>query len=231
MTSSYRIGQLRRSEIDSYSTDIDFSQGLIVNEEAVEDFYDPCLTLSGSNKVDATSTYYLQFTVKQLASYSQDISIILKNNEADLDNTQTVRSFSVKQGIDSTTFEIIFCPNSTYDEIIFQLTRMAADFYLDNGDGTSGRIIDLTIDNFYKLNNVITTLSSMFDDLSTLTKIGIQGPPGLMFTINGEELRIGRTGIYELYNEDVIISYIGFVIKDSLMTQDGKDFFIMDFKY
>ena len=35
----------------------------------------------------------------------------------------------------------------------------------------------------------------------------------------------------ELYNNDITISYVAFVIKDSLFTQDGKDYFIMDFKY
>ena len=52
-----------------------------------------------------------------------------------------------------------------------------------------------------------------------------------MFVLDGEEIRIGRTGVYELYNDNIEISYIGFIIKDSLFTQSGKDFFVMDFKY
>ena len=44
-------------------------------------------------------------------------------------------------------------------------------------------------------------------------------------------MKIGKSGVYELYNTDISVSYIGFVLKDSAVTQDGQDFFIMDFKY
>ena len=51
-----------------------------------------------------------------------------------------------------------------------------------------------------------------------------------MMCINGEEIRIGRTGIYEL-NNGITVQYIGFIVKESDFTQDGKDYFIMDFQY
>ena len=44
--------------------------------------------------------------------------------------------------------------------------------------------------------------------------------------INGEEIRIGRTGIYEL-NNGITVQYIGFIVKESDFTQDGKDYFII----
>jgi hypothetical protein len=46
-----------------------------------------------------------------------------------------------------------------------------------------------------------------------------------MFTINGEEMIIGRTGIYELYHPDILINYLGFV------TYSDDDFFIVDYQY
>lgn len=229
---SYNIGQLRRNQINSYSTALSYRQDLIRNENSIIDFYDQCMYLSGVNIVSSIYSYYLKFEVTQLPEVIQEFSIKLQSDEVTVDNIQNIRSFVVKQGLGTTTFELIFTPNSNYNQIIFELKRMALDFYTDNGDGTSGRIMNIKILQFDRVINVISSyLAKNFPGMTSLKKIGIQGPPGLLFCIDGEEIRIGRSGIYELYNEDITISYIGFIIKDSLFTQDGKDFFIMDFKY
>lgn len=229
---SYNIGQLRRNQINSYSTALSYRQDLIRNENSIIDFYDQCMYLSGANIVSSIYSYYLKFEVTQLPEVIQEFSIKLQSDEVTVDNIQNIRSFVVKQGLGTTTFELIFTPNSNYNQIIFELKRMALDFYTDNGDGTSGRIMNIKILQFDRVINVISSyLAKNFPGMTSLKKIGIQGPPGLLFCIDGEEIRIGRSGIYELYNEDITISYIGFIIKDSLFTQDGKDFFIMDFKY
>lgn len=228
----YQIGQLRRNQINSYSTALSYRQDLIRNENSIIDFYDQCMYLSGANIVSSIYSYYLKFEVTQLPEVIQEFSIKLQSDEVAVDNIQNIRSFVVKQGLGTTTFELIFTPNSNYNQIIFELKRMALDFYTDNGDGTSGRIMNIKILQFDRVINVISSyLAKNFPGMTSLKKIGIQGPPGLLFCIDGEEIRIGRSGIYELYNEDITISYIGFIIKDSLFTQDGKDFFIMDFKY
>lgn len=229
---SYNIGQLRRNQINSYSTALSYRQDLIRNENSIIDFYDQCMYLSGANIVSSIYSYYLKFEVTQLPEVIQEFSIKLQSDEVTVDNIQNIRSFVVKQGLETTTFELIFTPNSNYNQIVFELKRMALDFYTDNGDGTSGRIMKIKILQFDRVINVISSyLAKNFPGMTSLKKIGIQGPPGLLFCIDGEEIRIGRSGIYELYNEDITISNIGFIIKDSLFTQDGKDFFIMDFKY
>lgn len=229
---SYRIGQLKRNQISSYSTALSYQQGLIKNENSIINFYDQCMYLSGANIVSSIYSYYLKFEVTQLPEVTQEFSIRLQSDEVTIDNIQNIRSFVVKQGVGTTTFELIFTPNSNYNQIIFELKRLALDSYIDNGDGTSGRIMKIKILQFDRVINVISSyLAKNYAGMTTLKKIGIQGPPGLLFCIDGEEIRIGRSGIYELYNEDINISYIGFIIKDSLFTQDGKDFFIMDFKY
>lgn len=229
---SYNIGQLRRNQINSYSTALSYRQDLIRNENSIIDFYDQCMYLSGANIVSSIYSYYLKFEVIQLPEVIQEFSIKLQSDEVTVDNIQNIRSFVVKQGLETTTFELIFTPNSNYNQIVFELKRMALDFYTDNRDGTSGRIMKIKILQFDRVINVISSyLAKNFPGMTSLKKIGIQGPPGLLFCIDGEEIRIGRSGIYELYNEDITISNMGFIIKDSLFTQDGKDFFIMDFKY
>lgn len=229
---AYQIGQLRRNQIDSYSTALSYRQDLIRNENSIIDFYDQCMYLSGANVVSSIYSYYLKFEVTQLPEVIQEFSIKLQSDEVTIDNMQNIRSFVVKQGIDKTTFELIFTPNSNYNQIVFELKRLALDFYTNNGDGISGRIMKIKILQFDRIINVISSyLAKNYPGMTSLKKIGIQGPPGLLFCIDGEEIRIGRSGIYELYNEDINISHMGFIIKDSLFTQDGKDFFIMDFKY
>ena len=226
------IGQLRRNQINSYSTALSYRQDLIKNENSIIDFYDQCMYLSGANVVSSIYSYYLKFEVTQLPETIQEFSIKLQSDEIAIDDIQNIRSFIVKQGMDKTTFELIFTPNLNYNQIIFELKRSALDFNINNSNGTNGRIMDIKILQFDRVINVISSyLAKNYIGMTSLKKIGIQGPPGLLFCIDGEEIRIGRSGIYELYNEDISISYIGFIIKDSLFTQDGKDFFIMDFKY
>ncbi len=228
---AFQIGQLRRSDITSYSTDITYNQGLIVNENSIIDFYDSCLYLEGTNVVSSLYSYYLRFEVTQLVDSAQDFTIILKNSELEEDNSQNIRTFKVKMGTGTSVFELIFNPNSDYNEIVFELSRLAIDFNMDNGDGTSGRIMDIKVLDFYLINNIVNTLSTLYPGLTNLKKIGLQGSPGLLFTLDGEEIRIGNSGIYELYNEEIAISYLGFVIKPSSGVLDGKDYFILDFRY
>lgn len=229
---TYNIGQLRRNEITSYVNPVKYTKKTIINDESIIDFQDICLEMSGDQTVDATSSYYLKFEVSQRPEAAQDFIIKLKNNDVTIDNAQEVKTLKVAAGTGKISFELIFNPNSKYNQLIFELQRLALDFYLDNGDGTSGRKMEINILEFSKIINIVDSyLKGKFSGLTKLKKIGLQGPPGLMFVLDGEEIRIGRTGVYELYNDNIEISYIGFIIKDSLFTQSGKDFFVMDFKY
>ena len=230
--SNSKIGQLRRNQITSYFTNLNYSLDLLVNENSIIDFYDPYIQVTGVNVVTSVYSYYLRFEVKQLTNSVQDFVIKLKNSELETDNSQNIRSFSVKQGTESTVFELIFNPSGTYNEIIFELERAILDFNTTDDQGRAGRIMDIKILDFYIINNIVSDyLSVTYSGLTTLKKIGIQGPPGLLFVIDGEEIKVGRTGIYELNIDGITVSYLGFIIKDSPQTPDGKDFFIMDFKY
>lgn len=229
---TYNIGQLRRNEITSYVNPVKYTKKTIINDESIIDFQDICLEMSGDQIVDTTSSYYLKFEVSQRPEAAQDFIIKLKNNDVTIDNVQEVKTLKVAAGTGKISFELIFNSNSKYNQLIFELQRLALDFYLDNGDGTSGRKMEINILEFSKIINIVDSyLKGKFSGLTKLKKIGLQGPPGLMFVLDGEEIRIGRTGVYELYNDNIEISYIGFIIKDSLFTQSGKDFFVMDFKY
>lgn len=222
------IGQIRRNQISSYANSVSYTLGTISNTvqigSSTTKFTDPCIYSS----VTAENSYYLRFKIKQRTDGVQDFTIVLSSEDTDTGNVteQTVKSFSVPNGIEETVFELIFTPNAVYNRIELELQRETTDYK------TEARLMDVEILAFQSINNIISTyLQSKFDGLKNLKKVGIQGPPGLLFTLNGEEMRIGRTGLYELYNENVTITYLGFVIKESNLVPDGKDFFILDFKY
>ena len=204
------------------------------NEDSVTSnntkFIDSCMLLSGSNVLNSKTSYYLRFRIKQRLDSIQNFTLKLRNSDSVTDNYQNIKTYNVNQGNSTIDFELIFSPNASYNQIIFELNRIALDYITENADGTYGRIIEVEVLEFYSIYNVVTYLSSAYSNLTRLEKIGIQGPPGLMMCINGEEIRIGRTGIYEL-NNGITVQYIGFIVKESDFTQDGKDYFIMDFQY
>ena len=122
-------------------------------------------------------------------------------------------------------FEVVFTPNAVYDQIIWELQRTFLDYQMEYG-----RTIEVEILQFTQLINVLTNLMQIYPDLTYLTKIGIQGPPLMLMCINGEQIRIGRNGIYEINNEAIKITSISFIPKESTLS-NKQDYFIMDFEY
>lgn len=234
MAEEFNVGQFRRTQTKKYSESITFDQDKIINRADVIDFYDPLLSLSGANVVDSLNSYYLYFSAGQIPDREQEFTIELRNKDPLSEDVQSVRTFKIPKGTSNTTFELIFNPNATYDSIVFVLRRDALDFKQYNeADQTNGRFLKIEIKKFERILNIIDTeLKTLFPKIiNGLKKVGIQGPPGLLFALNGEEMHVGRSGIYELYYDGITIKSIGFVLKESLITQDGLDFFIMDFKY
>lgn len=78
------------------------------------------------------------------------------------------------------------------------------------------------------------TITNMFKDEianenTYLTKIGLQAQPGTMFTLNGAELRVGATGVYQIEYPELKINYVG-VVPPARYPNDGtKNFFILDY--
>lgn len=92
--------------------------------------------------------------------------------------------------------------------------------------------MDITVNenNIYLMKNIIDALSSTYG-LTQFIRIGVQGPTGLMMSINGEQIKVGKTGIYELNDTNIKITYLGFVLKENVLNVDGYDNFILDFEY
>ena len=78
-----------------------------------------------------------------------------------------------------------------------------------------------------ELSSVVNILKTSLN-LDSIFKLGIQGPTDLITCINGEPIRLGQSGIFEIYKEDFLIYSVGFIIKSNY----NKDVnFIMDYCY
>lgn len=119
------------------------------------------------------------------------------------------------------TISLIFTPNADiYNNLIIELDRTGIQNL-----GTSA-IVDIQETEDYKVLQKIVPIS--FEGKGSIEKIkeiGIQGNPGLLFAINGEPFRLGKTGTFILADEDFVYTFIGFCCSNKF------DTFILDYKY
>ena len=85
--------------------------------------------------------------------------------------------------------------------------------------------MNIEIESLKEIYNVIETINSSIDNKGRLKQIGVQSAPGLMMSIEGELIRVGRSGIYEI-NNGISINYIGFIVEPN----DNK-YFVLDYQY
>ena len=225
----YNIGQFRRSQLDSYSIPLNMELSRQQTEGVTSQdilFYNAC----GDNIMNNQNCYYLRFGVKQRSDSEQAFYLKIRNISETEDNEQLIDEFKVARGTGIVYFEVILSPNATYNQVLWELQRTALDYRMLNADDTYGRVMNVVDYTYTRLIDVLTTLKSTYTGMEYLTKIGIQGPPSLLMCINREQIRIGKTGIYEI-NNGINITSISFVPKTSTLSSDGLDYFIMDFEY
>lgn len=237
---AYKIGQLIKNEGVNYLEEaivIDkdilnsYENSVILPGDSSISFTDCIIKPANSNAFIASETYYLSFYVNRMTikdsdnndipvSFSFDINLKKENVETGTGHFyQYIRTINIEQGIkeNKAFVNIIFTPNDTYESIVLTVLRTQSDLI----DGRKKQMI-LSDVNLQKIVN----LQDGNNLPKNIEKIGIQAPSGLLFTINGEEMIIGRTGIYELYNKDIPITYLGFVTKPN-----DDNFFIIDYQY
>ena len=232
---SYKFGQFRKTQKDEYMEDLKYNFSKLKTKSGISEnvwFWDrqAILTnkiLQSTNQTGtALKSYYLRFRVYK-QELEQSLKIKLFNTELEVDNEQTIETITVAAGdnTDYDTFEIIIQPNANYNAIYFILDRIATDYLMIADDGSYGRIPVIEIEKFTEILNVIESISGSIDNKTALKQIGIQSRPGLLMSINGEGIKVGRSGIYEI-NNGVMISSIGFVLD-----KNDNTYFIMDYQY
>lgn len=137
-------------------------------------------------------------------------------------------SWNQQAGTNSLDFELVFRPvENGFSKVVFEMSRQAIDYNIEqtDKDGNSffGRVIDLDAFSceIYSLSNLVK--DGISEGVDELSRIGVTGHSGLLMAVNGEEIRVGASGRYEL---DVLpVSSLGIV------AQGYQDNFSIDYTY
>lgn len=237
---SYNIGQhIYSNNINDYLENISYI--LAQKETSLSGnslkFIDQYISLSDEPSLTSNNSYYLRFQVKKRSPVSmgsmndngdQDIYLKLQHSDNSNTNEQILKKYFISAKEDPNKnedeyeiFEIVFTPNTEYDQITWELHRVGIDYAIDqtDDDNTYGRLAEINDIKLFKIKN------KKDNNAQELTKIGIQGPPSLLMCINGQQIRLGRNGIYEI-NNGIPINFVGFVPYN----HQNKNFF-MDYEY
>ena len=189
----------------------------------------------------------LDFTL----TLTNDDSTITESLDSFSLKTRTTRPGDLEP--EYTFFETVFTPTQDFTNIVFKVARRTYDAFTPDmedetlpggrkwltGDVTSqdgqdritatGDIIKVRADatkviysgtdcDFCLLNNIIP-------NGITWKKFGFQSRPGTLIVVNGEPIRVGRSGIYEINN--------GTKIKSFMIAAPGRniDAFLLDYLY
>lgn len=189
------------------------------------EFYNNCLKL-----VDGTFTlydhYYFHGKIKKLNTEQRFyIKLVTYDDPENLE--QYIETFVVppivyKPGTQEIVgglfvdVDFMFTPIATFDSILFDLQRISADYI-------SPREPVIGYQEVSKINDIITN-ESMININSSIIKLGVQSRPGLMLCINGEEIHLPRSGIYELKNGIILVNFLSVVAPgaDHELTPGGK---------
>lgn len=179
--------------------------------------------------------YYLKFKVQKKSyggSHPQIFSLKLQRIENEnIIKEQFIKTFTVPDmpieiSDEYVSFELIIAPNSAYNQLIWQMQRDVLDYTTQeiiDGETFNGRTAIINVETFSEIVNTIDSFQ-IGSQSTALSKVGIQGPPSLLMCINGEQIRIGKNGIYEISNS-VQITFLGFIPKSA------SDYFIIDYEY
>lgn len=169
--------------------------------ESVSDiFEDECIQIDNLN---TNKNYYFHGKIKRMTS-TQTFYIKLVNYSPSTveeeDNEQYLKTVTISKGDPDewVDVEFIFTPLVNFDCILFELKRTVDDYR------TETRYPLIAYEELSEINNII---SSRITDGAKLIKVGVQSRPGLLMCINGEEIRTSRTGIYELKNGVITVSF------------------------
>lgn len=177
-------------------------------------FYDECLRVS--NVFNVGTNYYFHGKIKRLTRDQVFYIYLVDYSPSAADKkTQYLKTITVQGGIDTewVDVEFLFTPLANFNCILFQLQRTIED-YRDNI-----RYPTIVYEELDVINNIIT---SKIKSGVELLKVGIQAHPGLMMCINGEEIYVGRTGIYELRNGVILVNFFS-VVKAATENYNGTN--------
>ena len=172
-------------------------------------FYNECFKLSTTN-FTIFKNYYFHCKIKR-KSTTQTFTIKLikytpSPGEENLE--QYIKEITIGQGSEDPDLaewvdvEFTFSPLESFDTILFELRRISDDY-------TKGARYPVIA--YQELSSIENLIPRKIRNNIQLVKIGVQSRPGMNMNINGEEIRVPRTGIYELKNGIINVSFFSVV--------------------
>lgn len=212
---SYSIGQFRRTDIGTSNYEENIDKTITIGS----DDKDSAILLNGG--FVAGRIYRLQATLKStnLPSNTQ-IKIKLKDNNNN--KYQIVKIINISS---SYKLNLIFIPQYDFGKIVFEIDRISNTSISQNAQ-VSAEQVKITI-----MKNIISELGN---NITRLRRIGIQGPEGMLFVINGELLKMGKSRIF--MSDEMEITSVCFIVNelennDPFFMENNVPFFIMDYQY
>ncbi len=181
---------------------------------ALDPFADECIT---DLNLVSSEYYYFRGQIKRMTD-PQTFTIKLVNYEASAagDVEQFVKQITVRGGDreEWVSVELIFHPVVQFDTILFQLQRTIEDYR------EFARYPKIAYQQLGTINSIID--SKVGVDVSLL-KIGVQSHPGLTLCVNGEEIHTSRTGIFEVKNGVLPVTFFSVVNPATEYNTDETD--------
>lgn len=242
-----KIGQIRGNNEGTYFQQIPGQKGKFETAISLGSgdllFRDWVISLSGGNTFQYENNYYVKLKIKNQKEKIQNndgtqsyinetqrtFTISLRNDTTGTEQFLKSITLPVEEEAKVANIELIFTPNITFSKIIIRMDRNAIDFglsYIENNITYTGRkfILGENEENNSEDFKIYSIINKKPESVKSFNKIGVQGPPGLLMCINGQEIRVGPSGIYETRN-GYKINFIGFIVKDN------RDNFILDYQY
>jgi hypothetical protein len=140
---------------------------------------------------EAGKTYYFHGQIKRFVD-KQVFNVFLMD-DVDFSETQFIRNIVVDGAAEGWyDVEFLFTPLRNFNSMGFILNRTVQDHY---PDGVRYPVI--IYQELCEVNNLLPSISGGIP----LIQLGIKSRPGLITMINGEEIRLGKSGIYEIRDE------------------------------
>ena len=187
---AYIVGQYNKSASTNSMSILTGGSAARISSEAEggTGFKEECVVFN--NGFLNNTMYYFHGQIKKIPD-KQIFNIQLMNDE-DFSEVQLIKNLTIDGGADGwVDVEFIFKPVKNFNRLGFILNRTVKDFY--QGETRFPVIIYQELS---RVNNILNSISNG----RPLIKMGIQSKPGLITAINGEEIRLGRSGMYEFRN-------------------------------
>lgn len=196
-----------KTKASTIETSLDINVSAIDEQDFI--FTEQCLKLDdGFFQIE--NNYFLHTKIKRLSS-AQTFDVYLINGD-DTNNfneceKQFIKKITIKNSDKENSwvdFSCIFSPlKSNFNTIVFKLARTVEDF-------TKIRVPIIVYEELCVIKNMLNDRDMI--SAENLIKIGVQSHPGALLCINGEEITVGKTGIYELRPGNILIDFLGYVV-------------------